>query len=73
MPLQRLLDIASRYRTAMADAMVRAVIAKCYADGVTVDLRPLGRGAAVYAEELDPFHAEAMECMRQTHGARADV
>jgi hypothetical protein len=73
MPLQRFLDIASRYRTAMADAMVRAIIAKCYAEGETVDLKPLGRGATVYAEELDPFHAEAMECMRQEHGASLDV
>lgn len=67
--LQRLADIASAYGTAMSDAMLRAVVVKSYETGEPVSIpHRTRRGKVSYDRDRDPFKAEALECMRQTHG-----
>ena len=55
MTLQDLLDIACRHETAMADAMIAAVVAKALETGVTLCRVPRARMAAPRDGPTIPF------------------
>lgn len=67
--LQRMADIAAAYDCPMSDALLRAVIVKAYETGEDVVIpKRHHRSKVSYDRKNDPFHAEARECMRQSHG-----